>query len=398
MGALNLRRVKPRILVCVGCFLPGMRGGGPIRTIANLVDKLGEDFDFYIVTMDRDIGDKKPYDNVTRDAWTQVGKAKVFYVSNGLGGLSRFYSILVKFDFDILYLNSFFNPKFTLFPLLLWFTGIIHRGVRLVWAPRGELSSAALKIKAWKKLPVLIFIKRLLRCRDVDFQATSPAEKEDIINEVCAKNVYVAENLSGLNFSERHAGNYNIEFRADALRVCFLSRISPMKNLDFALDVLSKASVNIDFYIFGPKEKIDYWDYCERLISKLPPNVAVKYFGGIDNSDVRGIISLFDVFFVPSRGENFGHVFIEALSAGVPILVSDKTPWRDLVRSGVGWDLPLESIDQFVNVLENYHSRNEAERHRIKRACLEYASHIINDESVLMANRRLFSFSLDVTE
>ena len=52
---------KPRILVLTGCYLPGFRGGGPLRTIFNAVNSLHGDFDFHILTADRDLGDAAPY-------------------------------------------------------------------------------------------------------------------------------------------------------------------------------------------------------------------------------------------------------------------------------------------------------------------------------------------------
>ncbi len=48
------------------------------------------------------------------------------------------------------------------------------------------------------------------------------------------------------------------------------------------------------------------------------------------------------LLFLPTRSENFGHVILEALAAGCPVLLSDRTPWRNLARAGVGWDLPLD--------------------------------------------------------
>ena len=52
---------KIRILIFIDWFLPAYKAGGPIRSIANLVDNLHADFDFYIVTGDRDLGDKNPF-------------------------------------------------------------------------------------------------------------------------------------------------------------------------------------------------------------------------------------------------------------------------------------------------------------------------------------------------
>ena len=48
---------KVKILIFVGYYLPGYKGGGALRTIVNLVQHLGEEFDFWIVTRDRDLGD-----------------------------------------------------------------------------------------------------------------------------------------------------------------------------------------------------------------------------------------------------------------------------------------------------------------------------------------------------
>ena len=45
-------RYKMRVLVFVSNYLPGYRGGGPIRTIQNMVENLGDEIEFLIVTRD----------------------------------------------------------------------------------------------------------------------------------------------------------------------------------------------------------------------------------------------------------------------------------------------------------------------------------------------------------
>ena len=62
-------------------YLPGYQAGGPIRTIANLADHLGDEFDIRIVTRDRDILGTHPYPGVNVDSWNKVGKAQVMYAS-----------------------------------------------------------------------------------------------------------------------------------------------------------------------------------------------------------------------------------------------------------------------------------------------------------------------------
>ncbi len=60
----------------------------------------------------------------------------------------------------------------------------------------------------------------------------------------------------------------------------------------------------------------------------------------------------YDRFFLAPFSENFGHAINEALSAGVPVVISDKTPWRNLQEKGMGWDLPLDNRRAFIEVIE----------------------------------------------
>jgi glycosyltransferase involved in cell wall biosynthesis len=64
------------------------------------------------------------------------------------------------------------------------------------------------------------------------------------------------------------------------------------------------------------------------------------------------LISDHGLLFLPTQGENFGHSIIEALMAGCPVLISDRTPWRDLEQAGVGADIPLEHPERFVSFMQ----------------------------------------------
>lgn len=389
--------MKPIILTFTAFYLPGYRGGGPIRTIANMVDRLSDDFDFFIVTTDRDLGDSSPYSDIQVNAWNVVGKARVFYADKSYRTATSLFKILRETPHDILYLNSFFNPEFTLKPIFMRWLGLIEKRPIII-APRGEFSKGALHIKAWKKRPFIILTRIGRFFSGITWHASTDEEAADIRralpriykNISVARNVAVAHDLLE-NFVQ--APDFQLthnELNLRVLKVCFLSRIAAMKNLHFALEILAKVRIPVNFKIYGPNEDVAYWDKCQKLIDLLPKNIKVSYGGCVEHIDVKKVIGANDLFFVPSRGENFGHVFMESLAAGVPILVSDQTPWRNLKSQGLGWDIPLDQPENFVLAIEQAARLNSRERHALRKNCADFAVRKASDPAALNLNRALF--------
>ena len=116
----------------------------------------------------------------------------------------------------------------------------------------------------------------------------------------------------------------------------------------------------------------------------------VRYHGEIDHENVHQALAAHDLFFLPTRGENYGHVIFEALAAGLPVLISDQTPWRNLEALGVGWDLPLMAEEKFCAVIEAQAALNDEARAAQRHRAQEYARSIAMDQQVLSDNLALF--------
>lgn len=380
---------RPVILIFTRHYLPGYRAGGPIRTLASLVERLGDEFDFRIVCKDRDYQDHQPFDGVDLDAWNQVGKARVFYAgwrSRGLAGLRR---LLRDTPHDVLYLNSYFHPNFTIGPLLLRALRLAPR-TPLVVAPRGEFSDGALALKSPRKRTYMRAARFTRLYAGARWQASTQDEARAIQSRlgVSAAQTHIARNLTAA--VPPASANHQPRDRNAPLRVCFLSRITPMKNLDFALQALARTRQPMQLAIYGPIFSEPYWAACRERIASLPTHIEVDYHGPVEPPEVRATIARHDVFFVPSRGENFGHVFMEAWSAGVPVLVSDRTPWRKLQQHGVGRDLPLTDPAAFAAELDRLATQDPEQACKLSRQCLNFARQQSDAPELLEANRRLF--------
>ena len=100
---------KPIILIFIDWYLPGYKAGGPIRSMANLVDHLEDEVEFLIVTRNTDYMSDKPYPDISPDQWTGYGKnARVHYISQNNLSIKNLKEIVRKTPHDLIYINGFF--------------------------------------------------------------------------------------------------------------------------------------------------------------------------------------------------------------------------------------------------------------------------------------------------
>ena len=387
------RRMKPTVLAMTPAYLPGYKAGGSLRTLVNLVDRLGDEFDFRVVTLDRDFRETEPYPGIERERWAAVGRARVYYMEPRRCTAARIAALLAATPHDLLYLNSCFHPGFTLNALRLRRSG---RAVvpRVVVAPRGELGRGALSKRRLKKRAFLTFARLAGLYRGVEWSASSAAEAADIRRELGARaSIHVARDLLpadlDLLLPERDGAK-----RPGVLRAVALSRISPEKGTKQAIGLLAPLQGDVRLDIYGLIDDAGYWKECRNLIVRLPENVKVEHRGTLGYSEVLRVLGDYDLFFLPTLGENFGYAILEAMAAGCPVLVSDRTPWRGLEQAGVGWDLPLEDAVGWVKALQRCVAMDAGEHDALSRQARRYGLERLKDDDSVQQNRALLRSAL----
>jgi glycosyltransferase involved in cell wall biosynthesis len=347
---------RPTVLVFVGGYLPGYKYGGPIQSVSSIVEALGNRVRFLVVTSDRDLGDKQGYCEVPHDAsWIRVGCAEVAYLDGTCSlhnWIRKVRTIMQNAQIDTIYLNSFFSFQFSIIPTWLVRVSLRHP-VRLVIAPRGEFSVGALGIKKVKKRAFLLFARLTRLYSHVTWHATGSIEAADIRREM-GKNsdVQIAHPIVLVSAEPGEAGRNALAKDHGPLRVVFFSRISPKKNLLYALDVMGRSGIAASFDIIGPIEDKTYWQQCQSRIAALPSRIVVKYLGGLSHDEALRHLCTYHVMLFPTLGENYGHVIEEALSAGLAVVTTDRTPWKGLEAARVGWSLSLNDMESFVAAMQ----------------------------------------------
>ena len=76
---------------------------------------------------------------------------------------------------------------------------------------------------------------------------------------------------------------------------------------------------------------------------------------------------------MPSLTENFSYTVLESLQAGIPVLISDQTPWRGLEAQEIGWDFSLSDSGRWLQALEQLSHQALAERLEQSQRALGYA-------------------------
>ena len=135
-----------------------------------------------------------------------------------------------------------------------------------------------------------------------------------------------------------------------------IAQIKHGKGIDLFLDTAERllgGGKKLKFVIVGPKgagEEEYFQSFAER-IKKSPLQENVIYLGS--RVDVPDILASLDVFFLPTRAETFGIVVIEAMAAGVPVVVSGVGGILEIVTSReIGRTVSALTSEAYANAIE----------------------------------------------
>jgi hypothetical protein len=379
-------KAKRTILILSDWFLPGYKAGGPIQSIANLVAHLHEEFKIKIITTDRDFKSNQAYDSVELDKWLNLYGVEVYYV--GIDNLHSNYilNLIQSTPHDLLYLNSLFSKYFAVMPLRWKKKGLIHS--KIVLAPRGMLRKTALAVKPIKKKLFLRYAKIYKLFQDVIWQSTSKEETFEIKKEIGTKvNVIQISNFPSA--SKLVNPITKVPFQ---LKLCFIARIVDIKNLSFAIDVLMKVNRNfkIQFDVYGPAEDEKYFEMCQEKACLLPNHISYNYKGPLPSDLVDETLVNYHTLFLPTQTENFGHIIVQSLQNGRPVLISDNTPWKNLSQHEAGFDINLTAINDFVSALETLAELDDTDYHVMCKSSKIYIDTCLNIENLKQEYINLF--------
>ena len=346
-----------KLLIMASLFWPQKNGGGPPISIMNLVQSVKDRFEIYIISKNHEINDDQPLAGII-SGWNQFDFGKATYTAKGEHTFGNIIRLIEEVEPDVIYQNSFFSID-DLLPVLVYKKK--HKNLKVIVAPRGEFYPERLQVGKLKKTMYGKLFRYSSLLKDVYFQGTGT---EECMQEKEFLGIPDDHLLNIQNISLPDKGLYSrIEKNSNELRLVYIARIHPTKNILKAIEWLRNLSGNIQYDIYGSVENEMYWKQCQEVITGLPQNITVRYMGVIDHEQVASTIAKYHAYYMPTTGENFGHSIVEAMLMGKPVVISDQTPWTDVNGNG-GFAISLSDEKGFTDAL-NKLAEMDAKRYSV---------------------------------
>jgi glycosyltransferase involved in cell wall biosynthesis len=344
-------------------YVPGYKAGGPIKSVKDMIQLLADYFQIHVITRNTDWMDSIPYE-MESDKWVDQQGVKVMYLS---GSYLSFNLNLVKklSPDDVVFFNGIYSPFFNSFPIIRLL--LKTRRAKTIISARGMLNPNALALKPFRKKVILRLMKFLGVERKCVFHAASELEEKSILNVFKNAHIKMASNIPAIPKHERlKMDGYNLK------RFLSVGRISPVKNSSFLVD-LFEANGNCTVDLIGSSDDGEYLEICKTIADNS--DKRVNLLGARNPMELDRIWNNYGYFISPTSGENFGHAIIESLSNGVPVIISDRTPWNDVEELGAGWVISLNNKERWGEVINHASNLGMTDYDRMRIKAIEYVKY-----------------------
>ncbi|MEE2998026.1 MAG: glycosyltransferase family 4 protein [Pseudomonadota bacterium] len=134
--------------------------------------------------------------------------------------------------------------------------------------------------------------------------------------------------------------------RSGKPRILFVGSIGIQKGTPRLLQSFAPLSRQAELHLVGPVEQ-----EFARALEGLPTD-GVTFRGPVAKHKIPKIYTEADIFCLPSVHEGFGMVVLEAMAAGLPVVVSDQVGAADVINNGEsGYVFPVASGEALTEIL-----------------------------------------------
>ena len=137
------------------------------------------------------------------------------------------------------------------------------------------------------------------------------------------------------------------------ISICRMIKNKNISNLIQSFDKLIQSGLNIELDLYGSGEEE------QELKSQIIAKDNIRLKGEFKHSDLMNIMRSYDYFILPSLHETFGRVWIEACSAGLPMISTDYGNLKNIIKDGYNGIVTGKEITEISNsIVKSYEINN----------------------------------------
>ncbi len=145
--------------------------------------------------------------------------------------------------------------------------------------------------------------------------------------------------------------------------ILYVGRIHKSKGLEY----LVRSVKNLDCQVFLVGKDFEFTNELKRIAESLRISDKIIFTGPVSEEELVASYFASDMFALPSEHEGFGIVVIEAMAAGLPVVVSDRGSLPYLVENGKnGFIVPFGNVGELRKQLKTL-LEDEKMRERISK-------------------------------
>jgi glycosyltransferase involved in cell wall biosynthesis len=165
---------------------------------------------------------------------------------------------------------------------------------------------------------------------------------ENGINESKIFVNYLGIDLNKFKFQQKTSSN--------KFKFLHVSNMSPVKGLHYIIEAfneLNKIYENCELWLVGPLPK-------EKILQKMIySNSSIKYFQAVPEHELVEFYHQCDIFVHPSLSDGWGMTVLQAMSTGLPVVVSDMTGSSEIVTNDYnGWIVKSRDVKELYEIME----------------------------------------------
>jgi glycosyltransferase involved in cell wall biosynthesis len=307
----------------------------------------------------RDSGGPANVMNGLKKYFDRTDDIKIDFINLEEISLRNFFKLILQnkfnekelLNYDIVHFHELWNPA------ILYFINKAEKlGIPYLFTFHGVLNNWSLKKNKFiKKIFLKLFKKKIFLGANAFHFLTMHeyTEAKHLYSNFFNKSFVLQNGVNVSNYNNNKSSK-----KSDKLRLVFLGRKHPKKGLDILIKTFSKIKknkLNITLKIVGPKSSHE--NYLENLIKKYSLADNIKIEGPIYTLQEKNkLFSENDFLVLPSYDEADSMVLKEAVSFGLPIIITRECKFTDVQKEKIGFFInhnPDEIYDKLLSITIN---------------------------------------------